>query len=253
MKDSLPTETQRARRVTNACAIKTDSLGTTPKVLTQSCQSLRKVSRSCGLVASACLNPSQRTADSHRGQRRLSLLRSTLGDCPGRSTSNLASAVAREAVACLGSAKTRVVTEDRSASSFACRWLPSRRKGQFDWPSRHRNGCQMTGDAHTSARTAAIFACNDGGIGVDPVLLLRRPVTPFGVGTILVGSGIGGGLEIVESVCSAILWEVAGEGENVGGKQTACQVSSQEGRVYERAAEGNRMLTRAGNLTPMPQ
>ena len=29
-------------------------------------------------------------------------------------------------------------------------------------------------------------------------------------------------------------------GEKVGGKQTACRVSSQEGREYERAAEGNR-------------
>jgi len=42
-------------------------------------------------------------------------------------------------------------------------------------------------------------------------------------------------------------------GGDVGGKQTACRVSSQEGRKYERAAEGNRMLTGAGNLTPMPQ
>ena len=47
---------------------------------------------------------------------------------------------------------------------------------------------------------------------MDPVLLLRRPVTPFGVGTILDGSGIGGGLEIVESGCWDILWEVAGDG-----------------------------------------
>ena len=85
------------------------------------------------------------------------------------------------------------------------------------------------------------------------MFLLRRPVTPFGVGTILDGSGIGGGLEIVDSVCSAILWKVAGEGGNVGGRQAACRVSSREGRVYERATEGIRMLTRAGNLKPMPQ
>lgn len=53
--------------------------------------------------------------------------------------------------------------------------------------------------AHANIRTAAIFACKDGGIGVDPVPRLRRLVTPFGVGTILDGTGIGGGLEIVES------------------------------------------------------
>lgn len=138
-------------------------------------------------------------------------------------------------------------------SSFASRWSLSQRKGQFDWPSRHREGRQRTGNAHVSARTAAIFACNDGGIGVDPVLLLRRPVTPFGVGTILDGSGIGGGLEIVESCCWVIVWEVARGWGECRGKQTACRVSSQEGQEYERAAEGNRMLTRAGNLTPMPQ
>ena len=85
------------------------------------------------------------------------------------------------------------------------------------------------------------------------MLLWRRPVTPFGVGRILDGSGIGGGLEIVESGCWAILWRSQGVGGNVGGKQSACRVSSQEGREYERAAEGNRMLTRAGNLTSMPQ
>jgi hypothetical protein len=50
-----------------------------------------------------------------------------------------------------------------------------------------------------NVRTAAIFACKDGGIGVDPVPRLRRPVTPFGVGTILDGTGTGGGLEIMES------------------------------------------------------
>jgi hypothetical protein len=47
-----------------------------------------------------------------------------------------------------------------------------------------------------NARTAAIFACKDGGIGVDPELRLRRPVTPLGI---LDGTGMGGGLEIVES------------------------------------------------------
>ena len=62
-----------------------------------------------------------------------------------------------------------------------------------------RYECQPTDDADTNVRTAAIFACKDGGIGVDPVLRLRRPVTRFGVGTILDGTGTGGGLEIVES------------------------------------------------------
>lgn len=56
-----------------------------------------------------------------------------------------------------------------------------------------------TDGAHTNARTAAIFACKDGGIGVDPELRLRRPATPLGVGTILDGIGMGGGLEIMES------------------------------------------------------
>ena len=68
-----------------------------------------------------------------------------------------------------------------------------------------------------NVRTAAIFACKDGGIGVDPVPRLRRPLTPLGVGTILDGSGTGGGLEIVESGLSVIVWEVAGEGGNDGG------------------------------------
>jgi len=53
--------------------------------------------------------------------------------------------------------------------------------------------------AHTNVRTAAIFARIDGGIGVEPVPRLWRLVTLFGVGTILDGTGIGGGLEIVES------------------------------------------------------
>ena len=53
--------------------------------------------------------------------------------------------------------------------------------------------------ANKNSRTAAIFACKDGGIGVDPEPRCRRPVTPFGVGTTLDGTGMVGGLEIVES------------------------------------------------------
>ena len=48
---------------------------------------------------------------------------------------------------------------------------------------------------------------------MDPEPRLRRPVTPFGVGTILDGTGTGGGLEIVESGLSVILWGVAENGE----------------------------------------
>lgn len=80
--------------------------------------------------------------------------------------------------------------------------------------------------AHANARTAAIFACSDGGIGVEPVFLLRRPATPFGVGMVLGGTVIGGGLEIAESGCSVILWEAAGEEGNDGGRQTAWRASS---------------------------
>lgn len=62
---------------------------------------------------------------------------------------------------------------------------------------------------------------------MDPVLRLRRPVTPFGVGTVLGGTVIGGGLEIVESGCSVILWEVAVEERRMtdGGRPRAgCRV-----------------------------
>ena len=123
-----------------------------------------------------------------------------------------------------------MATGGLSGSSFARRWSQSRPKENFDWPSRGGYKCQRTDCARRNAHTAAIFACNDGGIGVDPVLRFRRPVTPFGVGTILDGTGIGGGLEIVGSGCSVILWEVAGEEGNNGGRQTAGQVSSWEGR-----------------------
>ena len=88
---------------------------------------------------------------------------------------------------------------------------------------------------------------------MDPVLRLRRPVTPFGVGTVLGGTVIGGGLEIVDSGCSAILWVVAGEGGNGRDRRTACWVSSREERECAKATEGNRTLTRAGNLKPVPQ
>jgi len=81
-----------------------------------------------------------------------------------------------------------------------------------------------------NVRTAAIFACKDGGIGVDPVPRLRRPVTRFGVGTILDGTGTGGGLEIVESGGPVILWEVGEEREMTEGERprAECRVERDE-------------------------
>ena len=89
--------------------------------------------------------------------------------------------------------------EGRSALSFVRRLSQNLLKGHSDSPSGGRYECQATDDVDMDVRTAAIFACKDGGIGVDPVPRLRRPVTRFGVGTILDGTGTGGGLEIVES------------------------------------------------------
>ena len=94
-----------------------------------------------------------------------------------------------------------MAAEYRLALSFVERWSPNRLKGHFDSPSRSRYGCQRTDGVHTNIRTAAIFACKDGGIGVDPEFLLTRRL-PFGI---LDGTGMGGGLEIVGSGCSVIL------------------------------------------------
>jgi hypothetical protein len=165
-------------------------------MLTQSCQSLRMASRNCEPVALVGWYRCERMGDSRQDQHRLYHLRSKLGGFPSRSISNLASDVGRGVDVYLGWAQTEVAVEYRLALSFVKRLLPSRLKGHFGSPSRSGYGCQRSAGAHTNVRTAAIFACKDGGIGVDPELRLRRPVTPFGI---LDGTGMGGGLEIVES------------------------------------------------------
>lgn len=171
----------------------------TSEMLTRSFQSSRKGFRSCGAVASAGWYRLKRMADSHRGRHRLSPLRSTSGDSPSHSTSNLALAVVRGVDGWIGWVKKKAAIADRSVSSFVrCQSL-NLLKGRFDSPSGDRDECQRVDYAYKNVRTAAIFACKDGGIGVDPEPRLRRPVTPLGVGTILDGTGTGGGLEIVES------------------------------------------------------
>ena len=196
MENGFPTETQRTGGVTNIGAVKMGNGWPTSEMLTQSCQNLRTASQNCEPVALVGWYRWNRMGDSHPDRHRLYLLRSKLGDCPSRSISNLASAVERGVDVCLEWAQTEVAFEDRLALSFVKRWWPNRLKGHFGWPSGSRNECQRSFGSHTNARTAAIFACKDGGIGVDPELRLRRPVTPFGI---LDGTGMGGGLEIVES------------------------------------------------------
>ena len=73
---------------------------------------------------------------------------------------------------------------------------------------------------------------------MDPEPRLRRPVTPFGVGTILDGTGTGGGLEIVESGWLLILWEVAEEGANDWERMAAFRMSSREGGNMEEQWRG---------------
>ncbi len=77
--------------------------------------------------------------------------------------------------------------------------------------------------------TAAILACNEGGIGVDPTflfLLLRRPVmVRFGFpGAVRAGMGTGGGRATPPSCWDGL--DMAEEAEGEGGRK--------EGRVRER-------------------
>ena len=56
MKNGLAAETQSTRRVADVCVVRTDNGQGTLDTLTQSFQSLQKVSQNCEAVVLACWN-----------------------------------------------------------------------------------------------------------------------------------------------------------------------------------------------------